>query len=57
MTPERREYIACPYVDDPDAFAARIHGDTMNPKFIQGDIVIFSPNSEVQNWRRLLRAL
>lgn len=37
------EYVACPDVSDPDAFAARVHGDSMTPKYREGDIVIFSP--------------
>jgi hypothetical protein len=42
------EWIACPGVEDPDAFAARIHGDSMAPKYRQGDIVIFSPAAAVR---------
>jgi phage repressor protein C with HTH and peptisase S24 domain/transcriptional regulator with XRE-family HTH domain len=37
------EYISCPDVADKDAFAARVHGDSMVPKYREGDIVIFSP--------------
>jgi phage repressor protein C with HTH and peptisase S24 domain len=37
------EYVSCPGVQDADAFAARVHGDSMTPKYRQGDIVIFSP--------------
>jgi SOS-response transcriptional repressor LexA/transcriptional regulator with XRE-family HTH domain len=36
-------YIAAPGVDDPDAFAARVSGDSMAPKYAEGDIVVFSP--------------
>ncbi len=36
-------YIGCPGLSDPDAFAARVHGDSMVPKYREGDIVIFSP--------------
>lgn len=36
-------YITAPGVDDPDAFAARVSGDSMSPKYSEGDIVIFSP--------------
>ena len=36
-------YIGCPDLSDPDAFAARVHGDSMVPKYREGDIVIFSP--------------
>lgn len=36
-------YITAPGVDDPDAFAARVSGDSMSPKYAEGDIVIFSP--------------
>jgi phage repressor protein C with HTH and peptisase S24 domain len=37
------EYVGCPDVEDRDAFAARVHGDSMTPKYSEGDIVIFSP--------------
>jgi phage repressor protein C with HTH and peptisase S24 domain/transcriptional regulator with XRE-family HTH domain len=37
------DYVSCPDVQDKDAFAARIHGDSMVPKYREGDIVIFSP--------------
>lgn len=37
------EYIACPDVNDPDAFAARVVGDSMEPEYSEGEIVVFSP--------------
>ncbi|HEY7120255.1 MAG TPA: XRE family transcriptional regulator [Tepidisphaeraceae bacterium] len=37
------DYIGCPDVHDQDAFAARVHGDSMTPKYGEGDIVVFSP--------------
>ena len=37
------DYLSCPDVHDRDAFAARVHGDSMTPKYREGDIVIFSP--------------
>jgi len=37
------DYVGCPDVQDKDAFAARVHGDSMTPKYRPGDIVIFSP--------------
>ena len=37
------DYVGCPDVQDKDAFAARVHGDSMQPKYREGDIVIFSP--------------
>jgi repressor LexA len=40
------EYVGCPDVRDSDAFAARVHGDSMFPKYSQGDIVIFSPAAQ-----------
>ena len=42
------DYVGCPDLDDKDAFAARVHGDSMSPKYRQGDIVIFSPAAAVQ---------
>jgi phage repressor protein C with HTH and peptisase S24 domain len=38
------DYIGCPGLTDKDAFAARVHGDSMHPKYTPGDIVIFSPS-------------
>jgi SOS-response transcriptional repressor LexA len=43
------DYVRCPDVDDPQAFAVRVIGDSMEPKFIEGDIVIFSPAAEVRS--------
>src|SRR5206468_6807857 len=37
------DYVGCPDVRDRDAFAARVTGDSMTPKYREGDIVIFSP--------------
>lgn len=37
------DYVGCPDLHDTDAFAARVHGDSMVPKYREGDIVIFSP--------------
>jgi repressor LexA len=43
------DYIRCPDVHDPNAFAVRVVGDSMEPKFKEGDIIIFSPKVEVRN--------
>jgi repressor LexA len=43
------EYVSCPDLSDRDAFAARVHGDSMTPKYRQGDIVIFSPAQTVRD--------
>ena len=43
------EYLRCPDVHDPNAFAVRVVGDSMEPKFHEGDIIIFSPKVEVRN--------
>ena len=40
------EYVRCPDVHDAQAFAARVVGDSMTPKYDEGDIVIFSPNRQ-----------
>ncbi|MEM1423769.1 MAG: XRE family transcriptional regulator [Planctomycetota bacterium] len=42
------EYIAVPGVSDPDAFAARVVGDSMAPDYREGDIVVFSPTAETR---------
>ena len=38
------EYVACPDVTDPSAFAARVVGDSMEPDYREGEIVVFSPS-------------
>lgn len=43
------DYVRCPDLHDPNAFAVRVVGDSMQPKFSQGDIVVFSPALEVHN--------
>jgi repressor LexA len=43
------DYVRCPDVHDRNAFAVRVVGDSMEPKFLAGDIVIFSPAAEVHN--------
>jgi repressor LexA len=43
------DYVRCPDLHDPNAFAVRVVGDSMEPRFREGDIVIFSPALEVQN--------
>ena len=37
------EYVLCPDITDPDAFAARVVGDSMAPDYAEGEIVVFSP--------------
>lgn len=37
------EYVSVPDIADPDAFAARVVGDSMLPDYREGDIVVFSP--------------
>ncbi|MHA7814645.1 MAG: helix-turn-helix domain-containing protein [Phycisphaerales bacterium] len=43
------EYIRTPDLSDPDAFAARVVGDSMHPNYLEGDIVVFSPARQVQS--------
>jgi repressor LexA len=43
------EYVRCPDLDDPDAFAARVVGDSMQPVYAEGDIVVFSPSRPVKS--------
>lgn len=40
------EYVRCPDIRDQQAFAARVIGDSMEPKYHEGDIVVFSPNTQ-----------
>ena len=37
------EYVACPDINDPQAFAARVVGDSMMPDYLEGEVVVFSP--------------
>ncbi len=41
------EYAPCPDIEDAQAFAARVVGDSMLPEYAEGDIVVFSPAAEV----------
>ena len=43
------EYVRVPDVHDPQAFAARVVGDSMEPNYREGDVVVFSPNSAVKS--------
>ncbi len=43
------DYVRCPDLHDANAFAVRVVGDSMEPKYQQGDIIVFSPNAEVRN--------
>jgi SOS-response transcriptional repressor LexA len=36
-------YLTCPDLPDGNAFAARVCGDSMSPKYREGDVVVFSP--------------
>lgn len=43
------EYVRCPDVHDANAFAARVVGDSMEPTYREGDIVIFAPNTSARD--------
>ena len=43
------DYVRCPDLHDANAFAVRVIGDSMEPRFREGDIVVFSPAAEVNN--------
>ena len=43
------DYVRCPDLHDPNAFAVRVVGDSMEPKFVEGDIVVFSSAADVCN--------
>jgi repressor LexA len=43
------DYVRCPDLHDPNAFAVRVVGDSMEPRYHEGDIVIFSPAAEVHS--------
>ncbi|MFA6135289.1 MAG: LexA family transcriptional regulator [Phycisphaerae bacterium] len=43
------EYIRCVDLHDSQAFAARVVGDSMEPDYHEGDVVVFSPNTPAAN--------
>ncbi len=43
------DYVRVPDLADPDAFAARIVGDSMQPEYHDGDVVVFSPAAPVRS--------
>ncbi|MBX9737409.1 MAG: LexA family transcriptional regulator, partial [Phycisphaerales bacterium] len=43
------EYVRSPDIRDPDAFAARVVGESMLPEYREGDLVIFSPSKPVRS--------
>lgn len=43
------DYVRVPDLADPDAFAARIVGDSMQPEYREGDVVVFSPAAPVSS--------
>jgi len=43
------DYVRCPDLHDPNAFAVRVVGDSMEPKYQEGDIVVFSPTADVNS--------
>lgn len=43
------EYVRTPDICDPDSFAARVVGDSMQPLYHEGDIVVFSPAKGVKS--------
>jgi len=40
------DYIAVPGMTDPNAFAARVVGDSMAPDYREGEVVVFSPQED-----------
>jgi phage repressor protein C with HTH and peptisase S24 domain len=43
------EYVRTPDLHDPQAFAARVVGDSMEPKYHEGDVIIFAPNTPAKS--------
>ncbi len=43
------DYVRCPDLHDPNMFAVRVVGDSMEPRFYRGDIVVFSPAAEIKS--------
>jgi len=46
---EGYDYVFCPAeMNDPNAFALRLNGDSLEPRFSNGDVAIVSPNRPFQ---------
>ena len=43
------DYLRCPDLDDPQAFALHVEGDSMEPLYHPGDLVVFSPNTPARS--------
>lgn len=43
------EYVRCPELHDAQAFGAYVSGDSMEPEYHDGDVVVFSPNLAVHD--------
>lgn len=43
------DYVRCPDLHDPNAFAVCVVGDSMEPKYHEGDIIVFSPGAGVES--------
>ncbi len=43
------DYLSCPGLNDVDAFAAAVVGESMMPEYREGDIVVFSPAADVSD--------
>ena len=43
------DYVRVPDLDDADAFGARVVGDSMEPEYREGDVVVFSPKAPVSS--------
>lgn len=43
------DYLSCPGLNDVDAFAAAVIGQSMMPDYREGDIVVFSPAADVSD--------
>ncbi len=48
------EEIHCPGVSDENAYALRISGDSMEPVYREGDIIVVAPNSQVRRGDRVV---
>jgi len=43
------EYLRVPNLNDPQAFATYVSGDSMEPRYNDGDIVVFAPNTSPES--------
>ena len=50
-SPEPEAYLHCPVQTGPDAFALRVTGQSMEPRFLDGDYIFVDPDADPRSGR------